>query len=162
MVAFLVPFLQFVAFLLLLLATVSTPVTKTIYLFQLAASASSNFFKSGVNGSIRFGVWGYCLSAIQVSVAGFNRSTDPRCSPKRLGYTFDSTISNALNIDNIEDAISRTTTAALVLHPIATALTFLTLLTCYQCTCRLLHYTCLPYRRHSRRCRSQEYQESLR
>lgn len=61
------PFLNFVAFLLLLLVSLSIPVTKTIYLFQLTAKTSSSLFNASADGSARFGVWGYCLSAIDVS-----------------------------------------------------------------------------------------------
>lgn len=61
------PFLNFVAFLLLLLVSLSVPITKSIYLFQLTAKASSSLFNASANGNARFGVWGYCLSAIDVS-----------------------------------------------------------------------------------------------
>jgi hypothetical protein len=59
--------LLFIAFLLLLLVSVSVPVTKTIYLFKLLANVGSGLLKSGVSGSVKFGVWGYCFSGVDVS-----------------------------------------------------------------------------------------------
>jgi len=67
MLPFVTSGLLFVAFLLLLLVTLSVPIIKTIYLFTLSANVSSNLLDSGANGSVNFGVWGYCISAIQVS-----------------------------------------------------------------------------------------------
>ncbi|KAK7693627.1 hypothetical protein QCA50_003196 [Cerrena zonata] len=125
------PFLNFVAFLLLLLVSLSTPITKSIYLFQLTAKASSSLFNASADGSARFGVWGYCLSAIDVSVLGFNHDSSAQCSKAKLGYDFDSNVQKTLRIDGLSDAISRTTTAALVLHPIACVLAFLALVTSF-------------------------------
>ncbi|KAF8163212.1 actin cortical patch SUR7/pH-response regulator pali [Crassisporium funariophilum] len=126
MIAALAPLLVFAAFVLLLLVSLSTPIIHVIYLFRLTANVGSS--TSGANGSVNFGVWGYCVSTIRVAVVGINRNKNGQCSPARLGYTFDSTVANALNADEIENSISRTVTAALVLHPIACGLTFLTLL----------------------------------
>ncbi|KAF9532270.1 actin cortical patch SUR7/pH-response regulator pali [Crepidotus variabilis] len=126
----LTPVFTFIAFILLLLVSLSAPIIKSIYLFKLSAivSAGSSVFSAKANGQVDFGVWGYCVSAITVAVAGINRNTAAQCSPKHLGYTFDSTVAHALNADEIEHVISKTSTAALVLHPIAAALAFLTLL----------------------------------
>ncbi|CAA7271790.1 unnamed protein product [Cyclocybe aegerita] len=128
MLAALTPVLVFIAFLLLLLVSLSAPIINTVFLFRLSANVSSSLFRSGASGSVQFGVWGYCISAIKVAVIGINRATDGRCSSTRLGYTFDSTVADALNADELLDLISKTTTAALVLHPIACGFTFLTLL----------------------------------
>ncbi|KAJ3476496.1 hypothetical protein NLI96_g11118 [Meripilus lineatus] len=127
---FLPSILAFVAFLLLLLVSLSVPIIKSIFLFTLFASISSSFLDSGVNGSVRFGVWGYCVSAIDVSVVGIgvDHSTNVVCTNVTLGYKLDDTVAAALHVDDIENAISRTITAVLVLHPIACALSFLTLL----------------------------------
>jgi hypothetical protein len=126
--AALAPLLIFIAFLLLLLVSLSVPIVKSIYLFRLSANVSSSLLDSGASGSVNFGVWGYCISAIKVAVLGIDRSSSAECSKRHLGYTFDSTVANALHADAVENLISRTTTAALVLHPIACVLTFLTLL----------------------------------
>lgn len=67
MFAALTPLLIFVAFILLLLVSLSAPIIHNIYLFRLSASISSSFLDSGASGSVQFGVWGYCVSAIDVS-----------------------------------------------------------------------------------------------
>ncbi|KIY64240.1 pali-domain-containing protein [Cylindrobasidium torrendii FP15055 ss-10] len=121
-------FSVFSAFLLLLLVSVSTPITQSIRLFTISTrTENSNIFSSSVSGSAHFGVWGYCVEAIQVSIAGADFNTDSGCSEPKLGYTFDKTLAEALQVDEYTDLISRTTVAALVLHPIACGLAFLTL-----------------------------------
>ncbi|KAF8969969.1 actin cortical patch SUR7/pH-response regulator pali [Flammula alnicola] len=126
--AALTPFLVFAAFVLLLLVSLSAPIIKPIYLFRLSGNVSSSLLKSGASGSVNFGVWGYCISGINVAVVGVNRQTDGQCSKTHLGYTFDSTVANALNANGLENIISRTTTSVLVLHPVTAGLAFLTLL----------------------------------
>ncbi|KAF8078042.1 pali-domain-containing protein [Lyophyllum atratum] len=86
MFAAITPVLLFIAFILLLLVTLSAPIIKSIFLFRLTANAGST-------ASTNFGVWGYCISSIDVSISYHG-----------------------------------TTTAALVLHPIAAGLTFLAFL----------------------------------
>jgi len=127
--AALTPLLIFIAFLLLLLVSLSVPVIKSIYLFKLSVNASSSLFNSSAAGSARFGVWGYCISSLDVSVIGIDHDTAAQCSKAKLGYTFDSAVSSALHVSGLENAISHTLTAVLVLHPIACGLTFLALLT---------------------------------
>lgn len=108
------PSLLFVAFLLLLLVTLSVPIIKTIYLFNLSANVSTVL--ESASGSVKFGVFGYCTSGIDVglvilldevvSVFLTNVSlcsgiisdsvTPAECSKAHLGYTFDSTVASAL------------------------------------------------------------------
>jgi len=128
MLAIVTPLLLFIAFLLLLLVTLSVPIIKTIYLMKIIANVSSSLFNSGASGSVKFGVFGYCFSGVDVSVLGSKHDTTALCSKPHLGYTFDQTIGSALHITGLENTISRALTAALVLHPIACGLTFLTLL----------------------------------
>ena len=61
------PFLTFTAFLLLLLVSLSVPVIHSIYLFRLTAYASASLLSASATGAVRFGVWGYCISAIDLS-----------------------------------------------------------------------------------------------
>jgi len=128
MLASLTPVLLFIAFLLLLLVSLSVPIIKTIFLFRIAVDVSSSLLSSEVTGSVKFGVWGYCSSGIDVSLVGHGSSTAASCSKAKLGYSFDSAVSDALHIRGQENIISKALTAALVLHPIATGLTFLALL----------------------------------
>lgn len=65
--AFATPVLTFVAFLLLLLVSLSVPIIKSIFLLSLSVNVNSGLLDSGAHGSIRFGVWGYCVSSVQVS-----------------------------------------------------------------------------------------------
>uniref|UniRef100_A0A0W0FUD6 Pali-domain-containing protein n=1 Tax=Moniliophthora roreri TaxID=221103 RepID=A0A0W0FUD6_MONRR len=95
---FITPALTFIAFLLLLLVSLSVPIIKSIYLFSLTTNVSSSLFNSAAYGAVKFGVWGYCISSVDIS-----------------------------RVDQFTDLITKTTTAALVLHPIACGFTFLTL-----------------------------------
>ena len=61
----LVPFFLFSAFVLLLLVTLSAPIIDPIYLFRLSADVGGS--SNGGSGSIQFGVFGYCVSAIETS-----------------------------------------------------------------------------------------------
>ncbi|GLB35057.1 putative SUR7/PalI family protein [Lyophyllum shimeji] len=123
MFAALAALLLFVAFLLLLLVTLSVPIIKSIFLFRLTANLGSSLLATGANATANFGVWGYCIPSINFAVMGIDRATASHCSGTHLGYTLDSDVANALHATNFENVISRTTTAALVLHPIAAALT---------------------------------------
>lgn len=116
MLAYMSSLLLFTAFLLLLLVSLSVPITKTIYLFELFANVNSGALKSGVHGYVKFGVWGYCFSGADVTgmsypsvlsyalvnfrcvfvVFGTPHNSAATCSQVVLGYTFDKTIGNAL------------------------------------------------------------------
>jgi hypothetical protein len=60
----LTPLLTLAAFILLLLVTLSTPIIKSIYLFKVIANVSGAGGLVSITGNARFGVWGYCTSAI--------------------------------------------------------------------------------------------------
>jgi len=124
----LTPVFLFLAFLLLLLVTLSVPIIKTIFLFRLTTDASSGLLDSSASASVTFGVWGYCTSGIDVSIVGIDHDTAAKCSKAHLGYTFDSTVANALHVSGFENLISKTLTGVLALHPVVVALTFVTLL----------------------------------
>ncbi|KAJ4488107.1 pali-domain-containing protein [Lentinula aciculospora] len=119
--------LLFIAFLLLLLATLSVPIIKNIYLFTLTTNVSS--FIESASDNVKFGVWGYCISGVNVGGIISGSVIAAECSKVHLGYSLDSTVASALSIGSNElaNVVSETTTAALVLHPIACAMTFLTL-----------------------------------
>jgi hypothetical protein len=111
----------FIAFWFLLLVSISVPTVKSIYLFYLTTVSSS------IPLRINFGVWGYCIPAVQYHIVGVSRVTTAYCSPPHLGWTFDSKVANYLSVSRtLENAITTATTIALVLNPIATGLTFLT------------------------------------
>lgn len=62
----LTPLLLFAAFILLLLVSLSVPIIKSIALLKLTATVSEGVSVASVDatGSVNFGVWGYCISAI--------------------------------------------------------------------------------------------------
>jgi len=122
----LTPFLNFAAFLLLLLVTLSVPIIKDIYLFRLTPNASfSNNLVSGASGSVKFGIWGYCTSGLKGSALGFTKTVANECSPKKLGYSIDGRVSQLLGVDRFVNITSKALTAVLVLHPIACGLAFI-------------------------------------
>ena len=60
-------FFFFVAFLLLLLTSLSLPIIKSIKMFDIWLDAETGgFLSSGVEGGVSFGVWGYCISDVAV------------------------------------------------------------------------------------------------
>jgi hypothetical protein len=126
--ALLAVFATFIAALLFLLVSLSVPIIKTISLFDLSISYNSgSLVNSSVNAVVNFGLWGYCRSAIRVSVFGTGTETKPTCSTPKLGYQFDSATARALQLDDLTDIVSKALTAALVLHPIACVLAFISL-----------------------------------
>ncbi|KAK0240237.1 hypothetical protein EDD85DRAFT_824808 [Armillaria nabsnona] len=58
------------------------------------------------------------------------------CTDPKLGYTFDSTIAEALNVEQYADLINKGSAGALVLHPIACGLAFLAFLSSLFILCR--------------------------
>ena len=69
MFAIITPLLLLAAFILLLLVSLSTPIIKSIDLLKLSATITEgisgiSFANAKVTGSVKFGVWGYCISAI--------------------------------------------------------------------------------------------------
>ncbi|KAF8894553.1 actin cortical patch SUR7/pH-response regulator pali [Infundibulicybe gibba] len=124
----LTPLLIFIAFLLLLLVSLSAPIIKTIYLFRLSLNLASSGLHSGTSATVSFGLWGYCISNAETVIAGIHRAGPSQCSPRHLGYSIDLTAANAVGFRQLETVISRTTTAAFVIHPIAAAFAFVTLL----------------------------------
>lgn len=64
MLRFLNIVLFFVAFLLLLLVSVSLPVTKSITYFSLTGNAEVSAINTGVSGGVMFGNWGWCTTPI--------------------------------------------------------------------------------------------------
>jgi hypothetical protein len=115
MLAALTPVLLFAAFILLLLISLSVPIIKSIYLFKLSAHVSAGVIDSAVSGDVKFGVWGYCISPVEVTcvicilsrfrvstltrfrrILGIHKDSGGECSKATLGYTFDKAVGNAL------------------------------------------------------------------
>ncbi|KAL4077024.1 actin cortical patch SUR7/pH-response regulator pali [Scleroderma yunnanense] len=107
------------ALIMLLLVALSVPIAKTIYLFRLVAQDPIGIAHANASATATFGAWGYCISTLQAST-----QFSGECSKAKLGYTFDSTVVNVLKANSIANSLSRTSTFALVLHPIACGFTF--------------------------------------
>lgn len=66
--ALLAVFATLIATILLLLASLSVPIIKSIALFDLSIGyGNTSLTDSGIDAVVQFGIWGYCRSAIQVS-----------------------------------------------------------------------------------------------
>ncbi|KZT26306.1 pali-domain-containing protein [Neolentinus lepideus HHB14362 ss-1] len=129
MLAALAPFLLFSAFLLLLLVSISAPIIKTIYIFKLYANVAVGVLSADARSNARFGVWGYCVEGISVSILGQTETTPTSCSKRHLGYDLSGIIGSANGYN--PRVLSKALTAVLVLHPIACGLTFLALTTSF-------------------------------
>jgi len=139
-----VPLLCFVCWLLLLLVTVSTPITRNIYLAQVNANVDvgGTFDVAKASTQLRFGVYGWCSSGVHAEAAGglISHNEPAVCSPKHLGYDFDSDVLDRLNI-NIADNISHTLTFGLSTHLVATVLSFVALVLSLVTLCRMSRMT---------------------
>lgn len=97
------------AFLLLLLVSISLPVTRSITYFSLAANFDVGAISTGVSGGVSFGNWGWCTTPLVVEfvdsthrvyllfltfvrvhrVLGFDRTEPGECSNAKIGWTID-------------------------------------------------------------------------
>ncbi|KAL5511645.1 hypothetical protein ACEPAH_4862 [Sanghuangporus vaninii] len=102
--SFTAPAAIILAFVLLFLTCISVPFAQGIRLFTLVDNHTG--------GSIRFGIWGYCL---RHSVDGY-----PPCTKPELGWTFD----NVPTLTGLEHTISSQFTSALVIHPLVATVVF--------------------------------------
>jgi hypothetical protein len=64
MIRFVNVFLWFVAFLLLLLVSLSLPIAKSIKFFSIDLNYEQGFISSGVRGGVDFGNWGWCTTPL--------------------------------------------------------------------------------------------------
>ncbi|KZV84411.1 hypothetical protein EXIGLDRAFT_288878 [Exidia glandulosa HHB12029] len=126
---FLLPFLCAVAWLLLFLVTLSAPIAKSIYLAQVNINLDINTSKDAgpfhipgvsvatVQESLRFGVFGYCSSGVHADELGvFSQDQPAECSPKHLGYKFDSEVLKILHLDKVAGDVSGVIRTGLSMH----------------------------------------------
>ncbi|KAG8932365.1 hypothetical protein FRC01_014436 [Tulasnella sp. 417] len=130
---FVTPFLFFIAWLFLLLVTLSVPIIKSLNLFHINADVEVgvSIASASAKVAINYGIFGYCTSALNIQAGPFSQNTPAECSPKKLGYAIDPTVQrllSAVQADDIVDVINKTLTFVLVLHPIACAFAFIALL----------------------------------
>ncbi|KAG8861162.1 hypothetical protein FRB96_003112 [Tulasnella sp. 330] len=129
------PFFFFVAMILLLLVTLSTPIIKSIWLFDIVADANIG---SGVIGigtelasikdTVKFGIFGWCSAALNAKVLTFTVNEPAVCSPRHLGFTVSpelESLLSAVDVDSLVHTIQKGLSVVLVLHPVACGITFL-------------------------------------
>ncbi|KAI1794496.1 hypothetical protein LXA43DRAFT_107446 [Ganoderma leucocontextum] len=116
---------------LLLFPVAISPVMKGVYFIELAVHVSTSLLHSSAGDSVRFGVWGYCWSGLDASFLTFSHDGTGGCSPHRIGYRVDPSVANALHVDGLTDAISKTLTMALVLHVVDCLVLFVAII-CVQ------------------------------
>ncbi|GAA5877040.1 hypothetical protein JCM3774_006884 [Rhodotorula dairenensis] len=96
------------ATILLVLVSVSVPVTKTFYF--LKANITADVQGIDIAGTVTLGCWGYCIG--------------DNCTPAKLGYNLDilKLFGENGNIAGVSNAVLKWITYLLILHPIAAAL----------------------------------------
>jgi len=124
------PFFFFTAFLLLLLVTLSVPIIKSIYLFSLSAfvSVGSGILSANASETVKFGIFGWCSSALSASVLTFAVNEPAKCSKPHLGFTISPELQQALStidVSDLVDVMQKALSVVLILHPIACGLAFL-------------------------------------
>ncbi|KAG9029296.1 hypothetical protein FRB95_005518 [Tulasnella sp. JGI-2019a] len=129
------PLLFFLAFLLLLLVTLSIPIIKSIWLFDIVANANIGNGVIGVGSAlasiketVKFGIFGWCSNTLDAKVLTFTVNQPGQCSPRQLGFTVSpqlETILSAINEADLVHTIQKGLSVVLVLHPIACGITFL-------------------------------------
>jgi len=127
------PFFFCAAFLLLLLVTLSVPIIKSIFLFDIIADDSVGAFDVTVTvkETVKFGIFGWCSSALTATVLTYNFDEPAQCSNVHLGFTVSPLLQEALSAINeatLVDVIQKALSVVLILHPVACAVTFLALL----------------------------------
>ncbi|KAI0050823.1 hypothetical protein FA95DRAFT_1555321 [Auriscalpium vulgare] len=127
-------FLLLAAFILYLLAALSLPIIKGIYLLQLNAVPSQVEPLTSIGTELRFGVWGFCVTSALNPPKLFSNSGD--CVGPQLGYDIDPTILAQLTDETTgANVILKGLTVLLVLHPVAAALALLAFIPVFLSCC---------------------------
>ncbi|CCL99227.1 uncharacterized protein FIBRA_01242 [Fibroporia radiculosa] len=113
--------LLFISFLLYLLVALSTPIIKSIFLFEIKFNEEDGDVASGVATNLQFGVWGLCAYSV---LPGFEY-----CYGPRLGYTIPESILSLTGYPDLVDDVVEVLTILLVLHPVCAGLSFVGMFT---------------------------------
>lgn len=115
------------AFVLYLLPALSIPIIKPIYLFQINFKTAASQPATSIATNLRFGVWGACASSVLDLPTIF--TNDGECTPVQIGYTIPPELITAAGYPvDVVNAVKKSLTLLLVLHPVAAGLSFVTLL----------------------------------
>lgn len=115
----------------LLFTALSTPIIKSLHVFEIKAEGSI-LGQSG-SGGVMIGAWGYCthdtVVTIRIPIVGDREERTPgECSQKQLGIDLDNKVFDLLGLDNVDDLINTALTTALALHPLGCGLSFIALI----------------------------------
>jgi len=116
-----------ISWLLLLLVTLSVPIINSIYLMDVFGQISLSSFAKA-DDDVKFGVFGWCTSGASGTVFGITDSESGSCSSPHLGYSMTTELTLVVGNSKTANIIDHGITVALVLHPLACGLVFLTLL----------------------------------
>lgn len=110
----------FVAFILMLITTLSVPIIKSVWLMRANVKVGTSFLSA--KDTITFGVWGLCFGGGEASFLGFHGQADSDCTKPKLGYSTE--FSSNPHVKNL---LKGSAAKTLVFHPLATAFIFLAL-----------------------------------
>ncbi|KAH7329828.1 SUR7/PalI family-domain-containing protein [Rhizoctonia solani] len=115
------------AWVLLLLVSISLPIIKPIYILEVDAVTTPSV-QTSIATSIRFGVWGMCLGFYRFGPDGASWDDAGACTPPRLGYTPDDAVLQLTGQKDLAKIALKALMGILILHPIACGLVFLSLI----------------------------------
>ncbi|EMD33143.1 hypothetical protein CERSUDRAFT_118206 [Gelatoporia subvermispora B] len=119
-------FFLLVSFVLFLLVGISTPIVKSIYLFNLQFTPTAGQPTTSVGTDIRFGAWGACIySALQASAG----TQVMECFGPQVGWTVPEDVVELTGMPQLVHDVVEGLTAVLVLHPVCAALAFICVFT---------------------------------
>lgn len=102
------------------------PIIKAVYLFQVNFVTAAGEPATSIATNFRFGVWGYCASS--VLNAPTILTDNGECTQPQLGYTVPQDILNLSGYPAaLTDAVLKTLTVLLVMHPVTAGLSLVTL-----------------------------------
>lgn len=121
--------LLFIAFLLLLLVSLSLPIIKSIYILSVKSTTTGQP-RTSIATELRFGVWGLCASRLASLLCNYNTLTTQTsvleqlngtiCFGPKLGYDIPPSVTDLAGISpTLAQAVEKGLLVILVLHPIA-------------------------------------------
>ncbi|KAG8989852.1 hypothetical protein FRB90_002047 [Tulasnella sp. 427] len=125
-IQYITPVLLFIAFVLLLLVSLSLPIIKPIYLFQISAKLQDGVPITSIATTIRVGLWGYCASGWSFSGPTPKYVMNLECYGPQVGYKISPVILNLIRTNDFANILIDSLTYILIIHPISCGLTLLT------------------------------------
>ncbi|KAG8955609.1 hypothetical protein FRC04_007600 [Tulasnella sp. 424] len=125
-IQYITPVLLFAAFLLLLFVSLSLPIIKPIYLFEISAKLQDGVPITSIATTIRVGLWGYCASGWSFAGPTPKYELNQRCYGPQVGYKISPIILNLIQSNELANILLDSLTPILIIHPISCGLTLLT------------------------------------